>query len=293
MSDVPAHDTGDGASVAAATGAGSDAPVWGTLENLLLTQAVYHYGDDSWPTVSRTLRQHRLITRSEELTPKNCERQYLRLISELEEERYVGKPPAAELTQRLTHFHAQRVEELKRAIKDDEERIGTLVEEIHQIRTGKWDTRLLEQQHKYDSSDGTAVLPVEETTSGVPVLTTEEVERQKTWRKLVLMIWRDLANHRYASVFAQPIRRQQAPGYYDVINTTDEFHRDMMLIFQNAAMFNPAGSEFYQMALEMMDEVDRAINAFRQTEATSWQTSTHRRRKCSIMAAESPRLGST
>ncbi|RKP22226.1 Bromodomain-containing protein, partial [Syncephalis pseudoplumigaleata] len=82
-------------------------------------------------------------------------------------------------------------------------------------------------------------------------------------------IWRDLANHRYASIFAQPIRRQQAPGYYDIvrrpmdlntvrkrirdskINTTDEFHHDMLLIFQNAIMYNPIGSEIYQMAQEM------------------------------------------
>jgi bromodomain-containing protein 8 len=157
----------------------------------------------------------------------------------------------------------------------------------------------------------------------------EKAERQKTWRKLILMIWRELANHRYASVFAHPIRHQHVPNYYkvvkcpmdlntvrkrvregvsthaltntlqthslndpfQVINTTDEFHRDMLLIFQNAAMFNPAGSEFYQMALEMMEEVDRAINAFRQTESTSWQGGTQRRRRQSIMTAESPRPG--
>jgi hypothetical protein len=45
-------------------------PVWNTLNNLLLLQAIYHYGDDRWPTVSRILRQHRLITQPEALTPK-------------------------------------------------------------------------------------------------------------------------------------------------------------------------------------------------------------------------------
>src|SRR5262249_52016352 len=57
-------------------------------------------------------------------------------------------------------------------------------------------------------------------------------------------------------------------------------HHDMLLIFQNALMYNPVGSEIYQMAHEMMGEVDRAIVAFRQTESTAWQAA-YRRRKSS------------
>ncbi len=36
---------------------------WTTLESLLLTQAVYKYGDDNWNTVARVLRQHPSVTR--------------------------------------------------------------------------------------------------------------------------------------------------------------------------------------------------------------------------------------
>ncbi|KAI9595404.1 hypothetical protein BDF19DRAFT_385319 [Syncephalis fuscata] len=260
-------------------------PTWNTLNSLLLLQAIYHYGDDRWPTVSRVLRQHRLVTHPEGLTPKNCEKQYKQLITELEEERihilthqrYIDMPAVMKLAGR---FHALRVEELKRCIKEDEDRIRTLVEEIHQIRTGQWDEHLLKNSDKVLAAIATTTTSSPATR---PELSTEEeIERLKTWRKLVLMIWRDLANHRYASVFAQPIRRQQAPGYYDIkINTTDEFHHDMLLIFQNALMYNPVGSEIYQMALEMMEEVDRAIVAFRQTESSAWQAG-HRRRKSSV-----------
>ncbi|KAI8049546.1 hypothetical protein BDF22DRAFT_646875 [Syncephalis plumigaleata] len=534
-------------------------PVWNTLNNLLLLQAIYHYGDDRWPTVSRILRQHRLITQPEALTPKNCEKQYKQLIADLEEERKsrpeeaTGTSGARDMPAVMKlagRFHALRVEELKQSIKEDEDRLRTLVEEIHQIRTGQWDEYLIknsdkvlttaaataaavnskpdtmdidnektattttttttttteqtvaevpqeeskhkEQLKKVENKDALAKLPITKAESSsqehmeskqsddqltdIPATTVqssdhddaqlvdairrdsatemdvdqekessnmesdteitdaalpapmvtrshsarstesnpdankdkssivhdtsmtdintqtvdnainmdttdtdtkttrkrptpmdlsddtqrvkretatestmnelereevstaeldthtalaegetgmeserepghwsktsspitrpemtaeEEVERLKTWRKLVLMIWRDLANHRYASIFAQPIRRQQAPGYYDIvrrpmdlntvrkrvrdskINTTDEFHHDMLLIFQNALMYNPVGSEIYQMALEMMEEVDRAIVAFRQTESTAWQAG-HRRRKSNV-----------
>jgi hypothetical protein len=42
-------------------------------------------------------------------------------------------------------------------------------------------------------------------------------KKLKTWQKLVAMILHEISNHRFASVFQNPIREQDAPGYYDIV----------------------------------------------------------------------------
>ncbi|KAJ1979915.1 hypothetical protein H4R34_002657 [Dimargaris verticillata] len=111
--------------------------------------------------------------------------------------------------------------------------------------------------------------------------------KQKNWKKLIGMIWREIANHRAGSFFAQPIRAQDAPGYYDIIKkpidlkairlrirdekitTTDEFHRDILHMLQNALMYNAEDSEVYQMTLEMLDAAENDILTFKNSEAFS------------------------
>lgn len=39
----------------------------------------------------------------------------------------------------------------------------------------------------------------------------------KKWKKILMMIWTDIANHRFGAVFMQPIKEQDAPGYYLMI----------------------------------------------------------------------------
>lgn len=72
-----------------------------------------------------------------------------------------------------------------------------------------------------------------------------------------------------------PVPEDMAPGYDDivfkpmdlttirrniengVIKTTMELLRDMMLMFQNAIMYNSADHDVYHMAIEMQDDVSR------------------------------------
>jgi hypothetical protein len=42
-------------------------------------------------------------------------------------------------------------------------------------------------------------------------------KRHKTWQRLVLMRLEEIGNHRFASVFQNPIKDQDAPGYYNIV----------------------------------------------------------------------------
>ncbi|KAL6610823.1 Bromodomain-containing protein [Neocallimastix sp. 'constans'] len=108
-----------------------------------------------------------------------------------------------------------------------------------------------------------------------------EHDKLKGWRKNILMIWNDIANHRYGPVFLNPVKVEDAPDYYDiikkpmdlnsikqrvkdgVIKSTIEFHRDVMLMCTNSLMYNQEDSEVYPMALEMKEHADKEIKYLR------------------------------
>ncbi|XP_020629185.1 bromodomain-containing protein 8-like isoform X1 [Orbicella faveolata] len=105
----------------------------------------------------------------------------------------------------------------------------------------------------------------------------EAIQAQKTWKKSIMLVWRAAANHKYANVFLHPVTDDEAPGYHSIvfrpmdlltikkniengtIRTTSEFQRDMMLMFQNALMYNSADHDVYRMAEEMRDDVMEQI----------------------------------
>ncbi|KAI1315787.1 Bromodomain-containing protein 8 [Mortierella claussenii] len=107
----------------------------------------------------------------------------------------------------------------------------------------------------------------------------------KKWKKILMMIWSDIANHRFGAVFMQPIKEQDAPGYYYMvkrpmdlksikerirdgqITNADEFHRDVLLMFMNALMYNGEDTEVYHMALAMMSEVEFIIKNFKSSQS--------------------------
>uniref|UniRef100_A0A8D0BLL1 Bromodomain-containing protein 8 n=1 Tax=Salvator merianae TaxID=96440 RepID=A0A8D0BLL1_SALMN len=101
----------------------------------------------------------------------------------------------------------------------------------------------------------------------------EAIQAQKIWKKAIMLVWRAAANHRYANVFLQPVTDDIAPGYHSIvqrpmdlstikknienglIRTTAEFQRDIMLMFQNAVMYNSSDHDVYHMAVEMQRDV--------------------------------------
>ncbi|KAF9967179.1 hypothetical protein BGZ70_010522 [Mortierella alpina] len=139
-----------------------------------------------------------------------------------------------------------------------------------------------EAEEGYHSSDS-------ETTDSAHTNMSDQLMRtqmdDKKWKKILMMIWTDIANHRFGAVFMQPIKEQDAPGYYVMIKrpmdlksikerirdgqitNADEFHRDVLLMFLNALMYNGEETEVYQMALAMMQEVEFIIKNFKSSQS--------------------------
>ncbi|CAG8491464.1 4160_t:CDS:2 [Funneliformis mosseae] len=135
--------------------------------------------------------------------------------------------------------------------------------------------------------------PLDTTPSGE----TPDDKKLKTWQKLVSMILLEISNHRFASVFQNPIRDQDAPGYYDIVKQsmdlrtlkkrlregaiydTNLFHRDLMLMFMNASVFNREETDIHQMALEMKDHVETLIAEFKRSEVSGGAHEPATRRK--------------
>ncbi|KAG0165449.1 hypothetical protein DFQ28_008998 [Apophysomyces sp. BC1034] len=122
---------------------------WTLLEKLLLTQAIYKHGEDSWFQIARKLKQHPLIDRHAEFfNQKTCSFQYYLLVEELEaEKRQVKTFPSTQqemptVVKLAKQLYTKRVEELQNAIRHDEDAFMGLVAEIDDIRSGRWDTKL-------------------------------------------------------------------------------------------------------------------------------------------------------
>ncbi|XP_012535223.1 bromodomain-containing protein 8 isoform X2 [Monomorium pharaonis] len=94
----------------------------------------------------------------------------------------------------------------------------------------------------------------------------------RAWKKAVLLVYGRLAAHKFASVFLRPITEDHAPGYHTVvfrpmdlstikkniengtIRSTMHFQRDVMLMFQNAIMYNKRDTIIFKMAVSMQEE---------------------------------------
>ncbi|XP_062309782.1 LOW QUALITY PROTEIN: bromodomain-containing protein 8 [Osmerus eperlanus] len=112
----------------------------------------------------------------------------------------------------------------------------------------------------------------------------EAIQAQKIWKKAIMLVWRAAANHRYANVFLQPVTDDIAPGYHSIVHrpmdlstikknietgqirTTAEFQRDIMLMFQNAVMYNSSDHDVFHMGLEMQRDVLEQIQQFLATQ---------------------------
>ncbi|KAI1898489.1 hypothetical protein AGOR_G00072880 [Albula goreensis] len=109
-----------------------------------------------------------------------------------------------------------------------------------------------------------------------PPCTTESPGRRSScqdFRKLLRDICNDIAGHKYAELFLRPVNEKFAPHYYSVIkrpidlqtirrnvtrggvDTLETLNHQLMLMFQNALMFNSADSQVYHGARAMQREV--------------------------------------
>ncbi|KAK8406583.1 hypothetical protein O3P69_007296 [Scylla paramamosain] len=112
----------------------------------------------------------------------------------------------------------------------------------------------------------------------------ENERAYKSWKKPIMILWNDIAAHKFASLFLRPITDDQAPGYHSIvyrpmdlqkikrniesgaIRTTAEFQRDIMLMFLNATMYNTRDHNVYHMAHQMMKDAVSYIQNFLTTQ---------------------------
>ncbi|KAJ3282934.1 hypothetical protein HDU76_008558, partial [Blyttiomyces sp. JEL0837] len=70
-------------------------------------------------------------------------------------------------------------------------------------------------------------------------------ERRRSFKRTCNMIWGKISDHRYGND----------------ISSTEEFHRDILLMCANAIMFYDEDSEMYQMAVTMRKYCEQEVNA--------------------------------
>ncbi|XP_026272468.1 bromodomain-containing protein 8 isoform X5 [Frankliniella occidentalis] len=121
--------------------------------------------------------------------------------------------------------------------------------------------------------------------SPVPTGASHDDEKEhRAWKKSIMLVYNRIAAHKNASIFLRPITDDKAPGYSSMIfrrfdlqtikknietgaiRTTDEFQRDILLMFYNAIMYNIKGSPLYDMAKEMQEESVTHLNEYRNTQ---------------------------
>ena len=100
----------------------------------------------------------------------------------------------------------------------------------------------------------------------------EDEKTYKQWKRSILLLWKSISNHKWANVFMSPVTDDIAPSYSKVvafpmdlttlrrriengvIRSDLEFARDILLMFQNAFVYNNSDHEIYKLALEMQND---------------------------------------
>jgi len=94
----------------------------------------------------------------------------------------------------------------------------------------------------------------------------EEQLALKKFQNMISMLHSQITQHRNGNIFHSPIRTVEAPDYHDIVKrpmdlktikarvkdgliaNSLEYQRDCFLMFANAMMYNPPGSDVYHMA---------------------------------------------
>ncbi|GIY90133.1 bromodomain-containing protein 8 [Caerostris darwini] len=154
------------------------------------------------------------------------------------------------------------------------EAVSISSEESEEYESDNWENQSMGTNKSASHSSG-----------GRPRPRRKETVQQKKWKRAVSIVLREISCHKNASVFLQKVTDDVAPGYSEVVHrpmdlsllkknidngvttTTEEFHRDLMLMFQNAIMYNSSDHDVFQMAMEMQKDVIKMMMTFLQTQA--------------------------
>jgi bromodomain-containing protein 8 len=91
----------------------------------------------------------------------------------------------------------------------------------------------------------------------------------KNFKSVINLLHAQISQHRSGNIFHNPIKKSEAPDYYDIvkrpmdlktvkakikdnsITNSQEFQRDIYLMFVNAMMYNRPRSDIFKMAEEV------------------------------------------
>ncbi|XP_062443702.1 bromodomain-containing protein 8-like [Rhea pennata] len=131
----------------------------------------------------------------------------------------------------------------------------------------------LHQDDRDSTSASSTLGSVSPASTQLVQLSWENPLQRLLFKRTLLSIWKMIASHRYSGPFLKAVSDKQAPGYKDVvkrpmdltsikrnlskghIHTSAQFQRDLMLMFQNAVMYNSSTHHVHRMAVEMQQEV--------------------------------------
>jgi len=106
----------------------------------------------------------------------------------------------------------------------------------------------------------------------------------RAWKAELMRVWKNIANHKYAGPFKLPVNSNEAPDYDiiikrrmdlstikkrledGIITTTTEFYRDLLLMFQNALIYNTKDSDVYIMASKLKEFATKEMESVFHTE---------------------------
>ncbi|XP_063303330.1 bromodomain-containing protein 8-like [Pelobates fuscus] len=102
--------------------------------------------------------------------------------------------------------------------------------------------------------------------------TSETSQYLVQFKKSLTTVWKTIVSHRFSGPFMKPVSDKQAPGYQKIvkrpmdlvtvkrgvskgrIKSIVEFQQNVMLVFQNAIMYNSSNHVIYHKAIEMQHD---------------------------------------
>ena len=109
----------------------------------------------------------------------------------------------------------------------------------------------------------------------------EEDRDFRAWKKSIILVWGQISQHKNANLFANAVTEADAPDYRDIvyrpmdlnsikknvesglIKSTEEFERDLMLMFFNATMYNCSDHEVYKLTRDMHEDTEKILKDYK------------------------------
>ena len=115
-------------------------------------------------------------------------------------------------------------------------------------------------------------------------VTIEEDRDYRAWKKSIILVWNQISQHKNANLFVNAVTEADAPDYLDIvfrpmdlnsikrnvesghIRTTEEFERDLMLMFFNATMYNSSDHEVYKLTRDMHEDTEKILTDYKKAQ---------------------------